>query len=173
MKSVSLRKIVFSAMLAAVITVATMIVRIPSPTGYVNLGDCFVLIAGWLLGPLYGFLVGGIGSGLADLLAGYPIYIAPTFIIKGLMSLCAWGVFRLLVLGGKNKVNSIVAGAVSAVCAEIIMVAGYFITEVFMYDVMLAAQSIIGNVVQGVVGAVAGVILITIIRKSNLDKKIA
>lgn len=158
-------------MLAAVITVATMIVRIPSPTGYVNLGDCFVLISGWLLGPLYGFLIGGIGSGLADLLAGYPMYIAPTFIIKGLMSVCAWGIFRLL--GGKNSVNRIVAGAVSAVCAEIIMIAGYFITEVFMYDVMLAVQSIIGNVVQGVVGAVAGVILISIIHKSNLDKRIA
>lgn len=172
MKSVNLRKIVFSAMLAAVITVATMIVRIPSPTGgYVNLGDCFVLISGWLLGPLYGFLVGGIGSGLADLLAGYPIYIAPTFIIKGLMSVCSWGVFRLL--GGKNKVNSIIARAVSAVCAEIIMVAGYFIAEAIMFGVAKSALGVVGNVVQGVAGAVAGVILISIIRKSNLDKIIA
>ena len=28
-----------------------MVVQIPSPmNGYVNLGDCFVLLSGWLLG---------------------------------------------------------------------------------------------------------------------------
>ena len=49
------------ALLAALTTVATMVIHIPSPTnGFVNLGDCFVLLAGWLLGPFCGFLAGGI-----------------------------------------------------------------------------------------------------------------
>ena len=34
--------------------VATMVVQIPLPTGYVNIGDCFVIISGFLLGPVYG-----------------------------------------------------------------------------------------------------------------------
>lgn len=39
--------------------------------GYVNLGDCAVLISAWMLGPLYGGAAAGIGSALADLLSGY------------------------------------------------------------------------------------------------------
>ena len=41
--------------MAALVYVATSIIQIPSPVnGYVNLGDCFVLLSGWLLGPWYG-----------------------------------------------------------------------------------------------------------------------
>ena len=50
------RKIVTASMLAALCCVATMIIRIPSPLkGYMNLGDCVVLLSGWLLSPVYGF----------------------------------------------------------------------------------------------------------------------
>ena len=51
------QRIVIAALLAAVTCVVTMIVKIPSPLkGYLNLGDCVVLTAGWMLSPMYGFL---------------------------------------------------------------------------------------------------------------------
>ena len=51
-----LLKICVTAMFAALICVATMLIQIPSPlNGYVNFGDCFILIAAWVLGPVYGF----------------------------------------------------------------------------------------------------------------------
>ena len=75
-------------MLAALCCVATMIIKIPSPLkGYLNLGDCVVLLSGWLLGPAYGFAAAGIGSALADIFSGYVIYAPATFIIKGLMAI--------------------------------------------------------------------------------------
>ena len=41
------QKIIFSAMLAALTCVATMVIKIPSPlSGYLNLGDCIVLLSG-------------------------------------------------------------------------------------------------------------------------------
>ena len=56
-----LLKICVTAMFAALICVATMLIQIPSPlNGYVNFGDCFILIAAWVLGPVYGFAAGGI-----------------------------------------------------------------------------------------------------------------
>ena len=56
MNDKKIRKLVLAALLAALVCVATMVVQIPSPMqGYVNLGDCFVLLSGWLLGPWYGF----------------------------------------------------------------------------------------------------------------------
>ena len=61
------QKIVMAAMLAALVCVATMIVKIPSPLkGYLNLGDCVVLLSGWILSPVYGFLAAGIGSDISD-----------------------------------------------------------------------------------------------------------
>ena len=90
LKNPILRKTVFAALLAALVCAATMVITIPSPLGgFLNLGDGFVLLSGWLLGPLYGFAAGGIGSALADLFLGYPVYIPGTFVIKGLSALLA------------------------------------------------------------------------------------
>ena len=90
MNDKKIRKLVLAALLAALVCVATMVVQIPSPMqGYVNLGDCFVLLSGWLLGPWYGFAAGGIGSMLADLFLGYAHYAPGTLVIKGLMALVA------------------------------------------------------------------------------------
>ncbi|MBQ3258353.1 MAG: ECF transporter S component, partial [Oscillospiraceae bacterium] len=61
------KKIVMAALMAALACVATMIIKVPSPLkGYLNLGDCVVLTAGWMLSPIYGFLAAGLGSALAD-----------------------------------------------------------------------------------------------------------
>ena len=72
MKDTRIKTLVFAALLAALVCVATMVIQIPSPAnGYVNLGDCFVLLSGWLLGPLHGAAAAGIGSMMADLFLGY------------------------------------------------------------------------------------------------------
>ena len=69
------RMLVQAGALAALSCAATMVLRIPSPTGgYLNLGDAVVLLGAYLLGPAWGALAGGIGPALADLLAGYAAY---------------------------------------------------------------------------------------------------
>ena len=80
-----------ASLLAALCCVATMIIKIPSPLkGYLNLGDCVVLLSGWFLSPLYGFLAAGLGSALADVFSGYVTYAPATFVIKGIMALIAY-----------------------------------------------------------------------------------
>ena len=165
MNTKNLKKIIIAAMFSAVIAVATMIIRIPSPTGYVNFGDCFVLIAGWLLGP-FGILAAAIGSALADFLSSYTIYIIPTFIIKGCMALCAWALFKAISKGGKKLI--VISYILSAVVAEIIMVVGYFVFEAIFFNPMLAIQSILGNAFQGLTGIVTGTLLIGAIKKLNI-----
>ena len=46
MKNETIRKLVLSAMFAALCCVATMIVQIPTVAGYTNLGECMCLLAG-------------------------------------------------------------------------------------------------------------------------------
>lgn len=120
MSDKKIRTMVTAAVLAALSCVATMVVQIPSPmNGYVNLGDCFVLLSGWLLGPWWGAAAGGIGSMLADLLLGYGHYAPGTLIIKGAMALVAALIFKAF---KKNTAGALVGG----VAAEVVMVAGYF-----------------------------------------------
>ena len=114
------KKIVMAAMLAALTCVATMIIKIPSPLkGYLNLGDCIVLTAGWMLSPTYGFLAAGIGSALADLFSGYVIYAPATFIIKGVMALIAFYGFKLL----HNKIGDFSSQIISGIIAEAVIAA--------------------------------------------------
>ncbi len=166
-----LLKICVSGMFAALICVATMIIRIPSPLdGYVNFGDCFILIAAWVLGPVYGFAAGGIGSALADLFAGYTHYVPGTFVIKGLIAVAA----ALIVHAFLNKSKKLrfpgyVAGGITG---EIIMVGGYYFYEAALLGNGFAAalKSVPGNIAQGVFGVVLGVILSTVIAKTHVLK---
>ena len=127
----SIKKITFTALLAALCYVATVIIQIPSPMqGYLNLGDCFVLLAGWLLGPIYGGLGAGIGSMLGDLLTGYGIYAPATFLIKALMAVVASLLFSALKRVMHNK--TLVPHILSGIAAEIIMVIFLFQQDFMM-----------------------------------------
>lgn len=158
------KKIVLTALMAALICVATMIIKIPSPLGgYINLGDCLVLISGWILSPVYGFLAAGIGSALADLLSGYALYAPATFIIKGCMALVAFGIFKLM----KNKTRKLPARLIGGILAEIVMVGGYFVFEGFLYGFGASLVNIPPNCIQGAAGIVIGLLLVKVFEKIN------
>lgn len=157
------KKIAFSALLATLVCIATMIIKIPSPLkGYVNLGDPVVLLSGWLLPLPYGFLAAGLGSALADLFSGYIIYAPATFIIKGLMAATAFYMFKLI------KLNKTAARIISAVSAEIIMVVGYYVFEGFMYGFITSAVNIVSNAVQGIAGIIIGTVIVKIFEKHKI-----
>ena len=86
MKHQKLYRLVLAALFAALTFVATNIIRVPIPAtdGYINLGDCVVLLGAFLLGPVYGAAAGGIGSALADILSGYAVFAPGTFVICGI-----------------------------------------------------------------------------------------
>lgn len=120
----TIRMLVLSAMFAALCCVTTMLVQFPTVAGYTNIGEGMCLLAGLVLGPWYGFFAAGIGSGLADLLAGYAHYVPGTFIIKGLVALVATLLLRpMLKKGEKIPFWRL---ALIELPSEVIMVAGYF-----------------------------------------------
>lgn len=159
------KNIVMAALFAALVCVATMIIKIPSPLkGYINLGDCLVLLCGWMLSPMYGFLAAGIGSALADIFSGYVLYAPATFVIKGLMALIAFYLFKAM----NKKAPDLVSRAVSGATAEITMIIGYFLFEGILYGFAPSLVNILPNAVQGVAGLIIGTVLIMILEKRNV-----
>ncbi len=159
-----LKRIVISAMLAALTCVATMVIKIPIPAtnGYINLGDCMVLLSGWLLGGAYGTAAAGLGSMLADILLGYMTYAPGTFVIKGLMAFVAFTFYRTL-----GERHGFLARLISSVLAEAVMVFGYFVFEATLLGYGIgAAASIPANVMQGVGGVVISSLLMELIRSN-------
>lgn len=160
------KKIVLAALMAALTCIATMIINIPSPLkGYLNLGDCVVLITGWILPPAVSFFAAGLGSALADILSGYLIYAPITFLIKGCMAFIAFHCFKLL-----HKKSGILASRIiGGFASEMIMIVGYYLFEGILYGYVSSAVNIPGNCVQGAAGLVLGVILIKILEKSKIN----
>ena len=162
------KKIVVAALLAALVCVATMVVKIPSPLkGYVNLGDCIVLLCGWMLSPAYGFLAAGLGSALADLFSGYVIYAPATFLIKGGMALIAFVFFRIL----QKKMGKFPSRLIGAVLAEAAMVLGYFVFEGFLYGFAPSLVNIPANAAQGVAGIIIGIVLVKVFENLHLTNE--
>ena len=159
------QKIVMASLLAALCCVATMIIKIPSPLkGYLNLGDCVVLLSGWLLSPLYGFFAAGIGSALADIFSGYISYAPATFVIKGLLAIIACSGFKLF----HKRLGSFSSRILSGTLSEIIMISGYFIFEGFIYGFIPSLVNIPANGVQGVAGMIMGTILIKVFEHNKI-----
>ena len=155
-------KLVTSSLMAALICIATMIIKIPLPTkGYLNLGDCIILFSAWTLSPMYGFLAAGIGSALADLFSGYVVYAPVTFVIKGFMAVIACYCFKIL----NKKIGKLSSRIISGSIAEIEMVLGYFLFEGILYGFGASVVNIFANGIQGIFGVVIGIILFKMLKK--------
>lgn len=150
------RKLVFAALFAALCCVATLAVRIPTPLGgYIHAGDAVVLLAGFVLGPWWGAAAAGLGSGLADLLGGFGLYVPGTFAVKFLVALVAGALLRVKFIR-RDSVRAAVAGIVS----EALMVLGYLAYEALVLGYGAAAVgSVPMNCIQGAFGVIAAAAL--------------
>ena len=157
------RMMALTAAFAALACGATMVVKVPSPTGgYMNLGDTVVLLGGYLLGPAWGALAGSIGPAMADVLLGSPAYAPATLVIKAVMAALAAVCYQAFGRG-RGAPGLAVCGAVG----ELPMVLGYW-----LYDGMLmgsltgAAAGIPSNLVQAAFGIAASALLAAALGRS-------
>ena len=164
--TLSHKRLVLASVLAALTCAATLVITVPSPTGgFMNLGDTIVLVSAYLLGPWWGAAAAGIGSAMADLIAGYAVYIPATLVIKGLMALCAAFLYRFL---RKKRWAVLPCG----VLAETIMVLGYWGYDgILMKSFSGAASGIPANLAQAAFGLAASAALTLALRSSSYIRK--
>jgi uncharacterized membrane protein len=152
------RKLAISAVMAALVCVATILVQIPNPPtrGYINVGDAMIFVSALTFGMIVGGVAGGIGSALADILSGYTFYAPFTLVIKGIEGLLA-GVISDRKRSKRDLLAVIVAGSE--------MVLGYFSVEAYIFGVGAALTEVPGNIFQILVGGLIGIPVAYLVRK--------
>lgn len=144
----NLKSLSLTALFAALILVATAYLKIPIALGYVHLGDVFIVIACFMLPLPMAAGVAAVGSMLADLIAGYVIYMPVTFFAKGVMAITASLIYY--------KKFKLWKAAVGSLAGSLIMVFGYFLFEGFMYGFPVAAANIPAQLLQPLVAVPVG-----------------
>ncbi len=170
MRNHSIRKLVYSALFSSLVFIGTQFIKFPLVIGYLNIGDCFVLLLGWIVGGVWGMICASIGAGLADLLSGFAVYIPITVIVKAIMALIAFLGYK--VVSNKNKQILIASYIISGIIAELIMVLGYYLFEGFLYGFATATVALIGNLIQGAISLSLGIIIIIALESMGLSKQI-
>jgi uncharacterized membrane protein len=160
------KKIVYGAFMIALVTIGTMVIRIPTPAtkGYINVGDSFIFLSSALFGSLMGFIAGGIGSALADLLSGYAYWAPWTFIIKGIEGLIVGLMYK--------KYTNEYLRIVFLIIGALWMVLGYYIAGGVMYGFKTSLVDVPSNLVQGFASIIIGYILIRLISRLELFNKV-
>ena len=146
-----IKLICISAMFAALVFVATFLVKVPLPVGYVHIGDGIVFLASALLPLPYAMVASAVGVGLADLCAGYAIYIPITVIIR-----------NLTVFFFSRKKPMLSWHNIIALAASIILCAvGYWAFEaIFVYESGIAALAGLPfNIAQSALGAIIYIVV--------------
>lgn len=177
------KKLSVAALMAAFTCIATMIIKIPTPTmGYIHPGDSLVLLCGVVLGPVIGGLAAGIGSMLSDLISGYVVWVPATFVIKALTAMVAGLLYHKIspLLHVKYAQNA--ALILGGLIGEAIMVFGYFLFEAGLETfanggisagaiaagAAYAATGIFANCIQGIAGIVIASVLLPILKKAKI-----
>lgn len=168
---------VTTAMMTAMVMIATTFFKIPNAMGYIHLGDGFVLLAAIILPKKYACFAGGVGAGLADIYGGYAVWAPWTLVIKIVMVLIVQLFFDFLTKRASNgKHIAKIAGIPFAelfayVLAVLWTVSGYYIAQGFISGNWIApVADVPGNVLQAAVGSVIAILVSITLGKTALGR---
>lgn len=143
------------AVCTALVAVFTIAVRVPVPAtgGYISLCDVAVTFVAYSFGPVTGFIAGGLGTALSDMLGGYMQWAPVSFVVHGVEAL-------LIALLVKKDHVTLLVKILAAIVAVIVVAGGYYLlTGLFLIDFKTALAEVPGNLIQAAVGAVLGLVL--------------
>lgn len=164
-----LKDMVISALLIALVFVATRFINIRLPIavngGLIHLGNAMLFVAAIVFGGKKGAIAGAFGMGLFDLLSEWAIWAPATFIIRGVMG------YIIGTMANSNDRNGkkILWNVVGIILASIWMIVGYYVAEGILYGNWIAPlTSIPGNITQLIIGAIIGIPLAAALKKTKI-----
>lgn len=144
-----IKKIAFLGLFMALLVIATTIFRFPVPTFnlYFNLGEGVIYLVALIFGGPAGAIVGGVGSGLSDILGGYPVWAPITLLIKGIEG------YIVGMLAKKMKPYMAVA------TGAVFMMLGYATAAGLLYGTGAVPVELAGDFVQVFAGGIIALLL--------------
>ena len=155
-----LKKLTTASVFAAVIFLATWLLKIPLPYGYAHLGDALIFSLALFLPLPYGIGASCVGACLADIASGYAIYAPFTFIIK---PLC----LTLFFLFKKNE-SRLLRFFIPSLIAAVLNLSLYFAADMLLIDPSAAILALPGNLMQAAVSVILFNIITAISKKYHI-----
>ncbi len=148
------KTLVMTALMAALVFIATYLVKIPNPAtgGYSHMGDCMIFLAVVMLGRKNGAFAAALGGALSDLLAGAAVWIAPTLVIKYIMAF----IMGTVIKGNPDSRKLQLTGATVGGAFQII---AYTLVKVVLIGSAPAIASIPNVTIQTLVGVTVFMVL--------------
>ena len=144
------RELTVTAVMTALVFLATFVPRIPIPLGYAHLGDAVIFLLALSIGRREALIAACLGSALSDVLGGFLLWAVPTLVIKADI------VWRIAGRGGVGRLRVLGAFALSSVW----MAAAYTVFGAALYaSVAAGLASTPGLLMEGAVNTVAALIV--------------
>lgn len=161
-----IKDMVYTSLFAALVCVATFIIKVPSvvTNGYTHLGDGFIFISVILLGKRNGAWAGAIGASLADIMGGYAYYAFPTFIIKFIMGYMMGVIIEMLPHVKYKWVAGSLAGSVWQVLAY------YVVGSLMVGNFISTIAEIPGNAIQSIAGIIVAYTFMQVFKRTSVGK---
>ena len=106
------RELTVTAVMTALVFLATFVPRIPIPLGYAHLGDAVIFLLALSIGRRDALIAACLGSALSDVLGGFLLWAVPTLIIKFVMADIVW---RIAGRGAAGRIRIAAAFLASSV----------------------------------------------------------
>ena len=155
------QELVFTALMTALVFVATYLPHIPIPLGYAHLGDAVIFLLAFLAPRRTTLFAACIGSALADLLGGFALWIVPTLVIKFVMAeiVCR--------IGRRGNEIAPRSGIIAALfLASLWMAAAYTLAGAVLYASLPAAlASTPGLLMEVAVNSIITFLLLPVLRE--------
>lgn len=164
MKNRQIKNMCLAATFTAVVFVLTAYLQIPSHSGYVHIGDAFIMLSACLLPAPYAVFVGAGGALLADCLTGYAIWAPASVIIKALTA---------LFFTHKKETIINLRNLLALIPSALMCIGGYYLYESIISGNFIAPLSgIIGSVMQWLASSIIFVILGVALDKLKIKRLI-
>ena len=147
------RELTVTAVMTALVFLATFVPRIPIPLGYAHLGDAVIFLLALSIGRREALIAACLGSALSDVLGGFLLWAVPTLVIKFFMADIVW---RIAGRGNAGRLRVLGAFVLSSVW----MAAAYTVFGAALYaSVAAGLASTPGLLMEGAVNTVAAFIV--------------
>ena len=159
----SVKDLVLTALMTAIVFLATFVPHIPIPLGYAHLGDAAIFLFALLTPRRSALFAACFGSALADFMSGFALWIVPTLVIKFVMA--------EIVCRMADATSLIGRIGVALTLSSLWMAVAYTLAGAVLYDSLAAAlASFPGLFVEGVVNSALALAALPFLRGRFLRK---